>query len=226
VRVAFVIHQEDAAAGVFRDATGEHEVVEWRPASGEPAPDFDALVTFGGGMHADQEDEHPWLRTEKELLRDAIVFGKGVLGVCLGAQLLAEAAGARVMRLERPEIGWREVELTGWADDDPLFEGLPRRFAAFQWHSYGFELPRGGATLARNEAGVQAFRFGGYQWGIQFHAEVTADSVASWIERYKGDDDVGESGVDLDSVARETERRIGAWNELGRTLCARFLAAL
>jgi GMP synthase (glutamine-hydrolysing) len=223
MKVVFVIHQEDAGPGVFAAAARGAELAEWRPPSGDPPPrDFDALVTFGGGMHVDQEDEHPWLRTEKEMLREVLRDGVPVLGVCLGAQLVAEAAGARVKKAEQPEIGWHLVERTG--EPDPLLDGLPERFEAFEWHSYQFELPSGAVPLARNDVGCQAYRLGERAWGVQFHAEVTAETVDAWIERYRRDDDVREAGVDLEAVASETGEKIGAWNALGRELCSRFLA--
>jgi GMP synthase-like glutamine amidotransferase len=173
-------------------------------------------------MHVDQETEHPWLRTEKTMLEEALDRGVPVLGVCLGAQLVAGAAGARVGKAERPEIGWHPVELTG--EPDPLFDGLPQRFEAFEWHSYQFDLPPGAAPLARNAVGLQAYRAGERAWGVQFHAEVTGPTVDGWIERYRDDDDLREAGVDLEAVARESREKIGAWNALGAELCRRFLA--
>jgi GMP synthase-like glutamine amidotransferase len=223
MKVAFVVHQEDAGPGVFADAAAAVEVEEWHPPSGAPPPrTFDALVTFGGGMHVDQEGEHPWMRTEKAMLREVLDAGVPVLGVCLGAQLVAEAAGARVKKAERPEIGWHLVERSG--EPDPLFEGLPERFEALEWHSYQFDLAPRAVPLAHNDVGLQAYRAGERAWGVQFHAEVTGQSVDAWIERYRQDDDVREAGVDLEAVARETGEKIGAWNALGRELCESFLA--
>jgi GMP synthase (glutamine-hydrolysing) len=223
MRVVFVVHQDDAGPGVFTEAARGWEVVEWRPPSGDSPPaGFDALVTFGGGMHVDQEEEHPWLRGEKDMLRDLLDRGVPVLGVCLGAQLVAEAGGADVGEAERPEIGWHSVDLTG--EPDPLFDGLPERFEALEWHSYRFELPPGATALARNRAGVQAFRAGDRAWGVQFHAEVTGETLEGWFERYRGDDDVRAAGADIEAVARQTPERIGDWNRLGRELCTRFLA--
>lgn len=226
MRVLFVVHQEDAGPGVFADEAAERgwEPTEWRPPSDEPPPEaFDAVITFGGGMHVDQEDRHPWLRTEKGFLRELLERGVPTFGVCLGGQLVAEAAGAKVGKAERPEIGWHAVRLEEHARDDPLLRGFPGTFHAMQWHSYQFANPPRATALAVNGVGPQAYRVGESAWGIQFHAEVTAASVASWIERYKGDDDVREAGVDLEAVARETEERIGDWNAFGRTLCGRFL---
>jgi GMP synthase (glutamine-hydrolysing) len=224
VRILLIVHQDDAGPGVFGDSLDGYEVEEWRPAAGRDAPAaFDALIVFGGGMHVDQEAEHPWLAAEKRLLGEALDRRLPTLGVCLGAQLVAEAAGARVAPAPRPEVGWYDVNLTEEAGVDPLLRGMPGRLRAFEWHSYGFELPPGAVALAHSEVGLQAYRVGEWAWGVQFHAEVTAETLASWSDAYGNDDDVREAGADLAAVARETEQRIAAWNDFGRALCSRFL---
>ena len=228
MRALAVVHQPDAGSGVFAEAAAERglRLEEWSPANGgaPPAPaELDAVLVFGGAMHVDQEDAHPWLREEKRWLRELLEGGVPTLGVCLGAQLVAEAAGARVGRAPGPEIGWHEVALAPEAAEDPVLGSLPERFAAFEWHPYEFALPPGATPLASNPACLQAFRIGDAAWGVQFHAEVTSETIDAWIERYRQDEDVREAGADLDRVAAETPARIGAWNELGRHLCGRFL---
>jgi GMP synthase (glutamine-hydrolysing) len=143
-----------------------------------------------------------------------------VLGVCLGAQLLAKAANAPVYRVERPEIGWFDVELTADAADDPVFSGFPRRFDAFQWHFYTYDLPGGAVELARSAACTQAFRLGDSAWGIQFHAEVTLPQVESWLEHL---DEREEPADPPAGLAELTRTRIEGWNELGRALCGSFV---
>jgi GMP synthase (glutamine-hydrolysing) len=140
-----------------------------------------------------------------------------VLGVCLGAQLLAKAAHAPVHPAKRPEIGWYQVELNDEAAGDPVLSSLPTRFEAFQWHYYTYGVPAGAIELARSDVCTQAFRLGDFAWGIQFHAEVDRAVVAEWLEE-TGDDD-----VDAAELARETEHRIDGWNALGRDLCGGFL---
>ena len=119
---------------------------------------YDAVLVLGGAMNVDQVDRHPWLIPEKELLRKLLERRTPLLGVCLGAQLVAEAAGATPRRAREPEIGWLEVELTSEARGDPLLAGLPLRFDAFQWHSYEFPLPPNAVPLARSPVCLQAFR--------------------------------------------------------------------
>ena len=154
VRVLSIVHEHDAGPGVFADVARERgeEMVEWIPAQQEPpaAEGFEAVLVFGGAMNVDQEDGHEWLAAEKRLLRSLLGLGTPALGVCLGAQLLAEVAGGVARRMAQPEIGWTLVELTGQAAEDPLLGPLPARFEAFQWHSYEASPPDRAVPLARS----------------------------------------------------------------------------
>jgi GMP synthase (glutamine-hydrolysing) len=225
VRVLSIVHQEDAGTGVFADAVAERgdELTEWVITNGAPpetAPhSYDAVLVFGGAMHVDQESRHPWLRDEDALLRDFVARAVPMLGVCLGAQLIAKALGARVGAMPAPQIGWFVVEQTPEAAHDPVFSDLPRRFPSFQWHSYAFELPPNAVPLASDSACLQAFRAGETAWGIQFHAEVTKESVGDWFRGSKPPD----APLDLPALQRETKEKIATWNELGKRLCGRFL---
>jgi GMP synthase (glutamine-hydrolysing) len=228
LRVLAISHQADAGPGVFAEearARG-HSLDEWLlpdgSAPGDPGA-YDAVLTFGGSMHTDQEAKHPWLAGEKRLLRALIADRVPLLGVCLGSQLVAEAAGAPAEPAPEPEIGWFEVELTADGISDPLLAPLAPRFTAFQWHSYRSPLPAGGVPLARSPAALQAFRVGPAAWGIQFHAEVTAHDAVGWAERFDEDEKAVEIGVDPDAMITTIRERIGPWNRLGRELCGRFL---
>ena len=133
-------------------------------------------------MHADQDDHHPWLGEETMWLQQLLHRHTPVLGVCLGVQLLARAAGAWVGRMPGgPELGWCAVELTDEGVDDPVLGSLPRTFEALQWHHYTYGLPAGAVELARSPACTQAFRLGDACWGVQFHPEVTATQLEGWI---------------------------------------------
>ena len=220
MRVLAVVHHRNAAAGVFAEpaeAAG-HELVEWLPQE-EPVPPLDAFgaaMVFGGSMNVDEEDTHPWLRDEKRLLRDLIDRGTPLLGVCLGSQLVAEAAGAVVRRAAEPEIGWYHVELTAEGEADELLGVLPRSFESFQFHYYEWLLPPGGIALARSALALQAFRLGERPvWGLQFHPEVVEQDLRSWL------DDPGV--VDPKAIRAESSGKIGAWNDAGRALSTRFL---
>jgi GMP synthase (glutamine-hydrolysing) len=225
VQILSIVHGGNVREGVFADPVRErgHELVEWRPASVTPSPlpleDCDAVLVFGGAMHADQEDRHPWLREEDALMRRLIDTGTPTLGICLGAQLLAKAAGARVGPLEEPEIGWYATEVTAEGRRDAVVGRLPRAFDAFQWHWYGFDVPEGADELARSAVCPQAFRLGESAWAVQFHPEVTLDQVEGWI------DDPDDPCPDPEGLRVQTRERIAEWNDLGCTLCTAFLEA-
>jgi GMP synthase (glutamine-hydrolysing) len=150
---------------------------------GEPLPDwreFPAIVVMGGPMGAYDEGDHLWLAAEKRLLREAVEAEVPVWGVCLGAQLLAGALGARVYRGERPEVGLLPVELTPAASSDPVFREAPSSFPTLQWHGDSFDLPDGATLLASSPAyRHQAFRVG-RSYGLQFHLEVTPELATEW----------------------------------------------
>jgi GMP synthase-like glutamine amidotransferase len=224
VNVLAVIHGDEVRSGVFGEVVEAHghHLEEWSLAWGKPTArpldDYGAVLVFGGAMHADQDDRHPWLRQENLLIQGLLNAGMPVLGVCLGAQLLAKAAHGTVGPSSEPEIGWVDVELTPAAADDALLGRLPARFEAFQWHYYTYGLPGGAVELARSAICTQAFRLGRCAWGIQFHAEVTETQIAGWIAE-NPEEVPGREG----ELLAATAQRIGAWNDLGRSLCDGFL---
>lgn len=231
MRVLGVRHPGGGTCGLLAEqceADG-HELVEWIPGAGEampaPAAELDAIAVFGGGMNVRDADRFPWMRAEVELLRDALQDGTPVLGVCLGAQLLATAAGAEVRRSPSPEIGWFDVARTEEGALDPLLGGLPARFLAYEWHSYAFALPAGSVELARSAACPQAFRLGDLAWGVQFHPEVVPEIVREWALDYRSDPDAIAMGFDPPAHIAEAEERLPAWMEIGRTLFEAFLTA-
>ena len=227
MKVLSVVHQPRAGAGVFADPVAEagHELHEWVVSTGRepPAPleDYGAVLVFGGAMHVDQEDRHGWLRDERLLLQRLVADEVPLMGVCLGGQLVTKALHGHVRRMPSPEIGWPVVELTPEAGSDPVFSGLPVSFHAFEWHLYSFDLPEGAVSLAQNERCLQAFRAGPAAWAIQFHAEVTRESLLYWLAAYDPDED---GLLDVEGLTAETEERIAGWNAFGRELCARFLS--
>jgi GMP synthase (glutamine-hydrolysing) len=233
MRALAITHQPDAGPGVFADEMRERgvDLDEWQLSERGTAPpveiaDYDAVLTFGGAMHADQEDRHPWLRFEKDFLAAMIDDRMPVLAVCLGSQLLADAAGGLTRRASEPEIGWHGVEVTEGGKADPVIGPLAPSFEAFQWHSYEALPPEGAVILARSPVCVQAYRVGEVAWAIQFHAEVTAADAGKWIDDYRSDEDAVRIGVDPKALRAETEEKIGEWSRLGRELCGRFLEAI
>jgi GMP synthase-like glutamine amidotransferase len=153
--------------------------------AGAPLPElaiFDWLVVLGGPMGANDEAEFAWLAAEKRLLAAAIATGKTVIGICLGAQLLATALGARVKRNANKEIGWFPLELTAAGKISPLVNDLTPDLLVFHWHGDTFALPPGAVQLARSAAcEQQIFLYGERVLGLQCHLESTAESVAAIV---------------------------------------------
>ena len=225
MNVLSVIHGDDARTELFAPAIAEsgHSLDEWSFSWGTPPPrpleSYDAVLVFGGAMHADHDDAHPWLAPETRWLENLLASGTPMLGICLGVQLLARAAGAWVGPLPVPEIGGVDVDLTAAGIDDPVLGALPQTFSALQWHHYTYGVPEGAVELARSEACTQAFRLGEACWGVQFHPEVTQSQLDGWIV------DTTDLPPDPDRLRAETVEHIAQWNALGRTLCAAFLDA-
>jgi GMP synthase-like glutamine amidotransferase len=151
---------------------------------GDPIPSdlrrFKAIVSLGGTISAKDDELSPCFRDEVPFLRSAVVAGIPVLGICLGAQLLARALGGSVRRAPVEERGWSTVRLTPAGERDPLFAGIASPLRAFHWHQDTFVLPPGAELLATGDAcRNQAFRFA-MAWGVQFHPEIDAGMIEAW----------------------------------------------
>ena len=155
MRVLAITHGPSVGPGVFADAVraAGHELIEHQlPTAGAlDHREADAIVVLGGAMHPDEDERHGWLRPELRYLEQQLEHGTPMLGVCLGSQLIARAAGARVFRADAPEVGWFPVDVTEAGETDPVATALPSRFDAFQWHHYTHDLPDGAVELARSE---------------------------------------------------------------------------
>lgn len=150
----------------------------------EPA-DYSALILLGGPMSVYDTQRYGWLKEEVRLLRRCMDANLPILGICLGAQLLAAACGAEVYPGGKKEIGWGEVRLRPSAHRDPVFEGLPGRLNVFHWHGDTFDLPPSSRHLAASELFPhQAFRAGDRWYGLQFHLEVTEGMPQAWANEY------------------------------------------
>lgn len=148
------------------------------------AGDYDWLVILGGPMSVSDERKFPWLIQEKKFIEEAMAKGKIVLGICLGAQLIANVLGARVYKNHSKEIGWFPVTLTKPARQSEIFSVLPQEFSAFHWHGETFDLPSGSIWTARTDACAhQAFEYERRVFGLQFHLESSEQSIRRLIDR-------------------------------------------
>ena len=191
MRVLVIENYPDTPLGQVQYALDEvgAERVHIRPFAGDAVPatneGVDALVLLGGAQNALDDDNHPWFPQTLDLIRSFTDQQKSVLGICLGAQLVARAYGAKNHIGGHYEFGWHPVELTDAAADDPVFKDLPRQFPIFEWHDDHFTTPTGAERLAGSPvAGNQAFRLGRATYGTQFHFEADRPQVEQWSESF------------------------------------------
>ena len=184
---------------------------------------YDGLVILGGPMSANDQAEHPWLRDLEKLVTAFEAGGKAVLGVCLGAQIMARANGARIWHMGALEAGYVELEVTDDGARDALFAGLGPRLTPFQHHYEAFDLPPGAAHLvAGGLSPVQAFRLGRAAYGLQFHLEVSIDSVREWVRLFGASEFQDEPRLltELDAGFRA---HMGAQRRLAREVLGRWV---
>lgn len=235
MRILVLQHHPEEHPGVFRDFLAE-DGIEWDAVeldAGETIPSLDgyaALWSFGGPMDVWQKADHPWIENEIAVLREAVMEREmPVLGVCLGHQLLAEALGGEVGPMERGEIGVLDVIATGIGASDPLF-GSTDPQPVLQWHSAEVTaLPPGAEALAESPVtAVQALRYGNHAYGIQYHVEVTSETVPAWgcipeyksaLERTLGADALGQFEQDVSD-------NLAAFNASARRLYDGFKALM
>jgi GMP synthase-like glutamine amidotransferase len=157
-------------------------VHHWYRDAQAPHPDpYEFLVILGGPMNVDQESTHPWLRPEKEFIRQWLALERPTLGICLGGQLLAQCLGGKVTKAQQPEIGSSRIQRT--AAYHPAFRRWPHELEVAQWHEDEFSLPEGAISLARSkDCENQAFSFGQKVLGLQFHPEATEAWMRGNIE--------------------------------------------
>jgi GMP synthase-like glutamine amidotransferase len=187
--------------------------------AGDPLPDvglFDRLIVMGGPMGVADVDRHPWLEAEKRCIADAIAAGRSLVGICLGAQLIAEALDARVTRNPEKEIGWFPICLTAEGRQHPLCQGLDREQQVLHWHGDTFSLPPGAVRLAESDACAnQAFLARERILGLQFHLEMTPASVEALCANAA--DDL-EPAPYVQSAAQMLGVDAGRYGATGRTL--------
>ncbi len=204
----------------LRKVDAAYSIIDLSTGDVAPEPDaFTHLLIMGGPMAVYEMHRYPHLIKEALFIDRAVKAGKYVMGVCLGAQMLAHVLGARVYPGKKKEIGWYEVALTPEGMNDRILSvlALPGRNAAqvFQWHGDTFDLPAGAACLASSDLYPnQAFRYGDRIYGLQFHIEVTPTIVRDWLSQ--------EKGIDFAGITADSERIFNAYHERAKSLYARF----
>lgn len=187
---------------------------------------YRGLVVLGGPMNVDEQASRPHLRTELEVIGQALEQGKPVLGICLGAQLLAHALGAPVSRNPQAEIGWHELEATAAGLADPVLSALGARSPVFQWHSRTFAIPHGAVHLASTPGcSNQAFRHGHNAYGMQFHPEVDQALIERWlgIPAYRAELAAAGTGIDAEAIRARTPAALAAMRQGAQAVFSRFL---
>ena len=175
-----VLEKQRTAYRVLRLFHGEMPAEDWERIG--------ALIILGGPMSVNDEEEYPFLRWEKRIIRAAIDEAVPVVGICLGAQLIATTLGTMVYHGRVKEIGWSPISITAHGQVDSLLGYLPENATVFQWHGDGFELPAGAIRLASSvNYKNQAFRVGKNIYALQFHLEVTPPMIARWIDERSKD---------------------------------------
>lgn len=178
---------------------------------------YDALVVLGGPMGVYEESQYPFIQRELEFMDQVLKHRKPVLGVCLGAQMIAKVLGARVVKGPWKEIGWYEVALCDEAARDPVFLSLfdssatdqSRKIVVFQWHGDAFEIPHEAVKLAYSSLYPnQAFRYGAHVYALQFHIEMTEEMIQEWIKEGSLELSEVKEYIDPGSILEETPLRI------------------
>ncbi len=181
------------------------------------------IIVLGGPMGAYETERHPFLQTESAFVERAIAAGRPVLGVCLGAQLIAQVLGARVYPGERREVGWAPIELTDDGKDDPLFAGLGNSPAVFHLHGDTYELPPDASNLARTDLyEQQAFRWGDTVYGFQFHLEFTEPIISRLVNEPQSQAYIAEAGIDPKQLLAETPQRVASLSEVANEIFRRY----
>lgn len=213
---------------MFRDAGFRIRYVNFHRNNDAKAPvdRYHGLVVLGGPMSADESDRYPHLAFEQDVIRRAIDIEMPVLGICLGAQLMARALGAQTLRGEAVEFGWSRVAPTPAGQADPLFRHFDGTEPVFQWHSDTFTLPAGAVHLASSEACThQAFRIGEHAYGVQFHLEADSALIGRWVAMRHDVPAIADGAVELDpdETLRTTQRHAPRTSRLAQALFGEFI---
>ncbi len=198
-----------------------------RAPDAQPSIDrYRGLIVLGGPMNVDEQSRHPHLSTELRVIEQALKQDKPVLGICLGAQLLAHVLGAPVQRHAQPEIGWYDLHATRDGRADPVLAPLGESAPVFQWHGRRFDVPGQAVHLARTEScEPQAFRYGDRAYGFQFHLEMDLPLIERWLATpaYREELEASGLGHDVDSIRADSRQRIDSMQTMADRVFNNFL---
>ncbi len=227
--VLIITHLEDRHTGLVADSLERAgcPVMQSNPLDSAPIrslAEISGIVSLGGRMSATEIDRHPFLATEVELMRAALSAEVPILGLCLGAQLLAVAADGRVSSMDRMYVGWPELSALAAADDDPVFGGLAPGLPVLEWHEDAIEIPAGAVVLGTTESpGAALFRVGSDAWGSQMHLEVTPSMLLDgWLAEPRGVAAIESAGYEIDAFRAASRSRLEVQMAVARPAFSRF----
>ena len=223
--VLLIGHDEDERFGLAPSglADGGVDAIPLRPPGDlPPLDDVSGVVVFGGEMNVDMIDRYPFLAEERPFVRKAVDSRVPLLGICLGAQLLARAMDRKVYPADVRELGFNVLHPTSEAEADPLLSVFRDGDRVFHWHEDTFELPEGATVLATgDEVHLQAFRIGELAWGAQFHFEVDRGELEYWLD-LAGEDGVRGWGKSREQVLAEADEHLATQESRAREVFDRF----
>ena len=229
MNVLIVKHVEVEGPGLIEECLTDHHIpyrildLEFDPRFPK-VDDFTHIVLLGGPMNVYEEDRYSFLKPEDLFIKEAIQRGKRILGICLGAQLISKALGAKVYKAAAKEIGWYNILMTEEGAKDSLFSFFPKTFPAFQWHGDTFGLPPAGKLIATSSpVPNQAFRYGENAYGLQFHLEVVEGMIQEWLKEYEKEFAGGEHPhFSKEEILLDTRIMWAEYAKRGRMFISRF----
>ena len=225
-------HDAGEGAGLIAETLKERGIA-FRPVhlyEGEGLPrdtsDLEGLVVMGGPMNVDDVNQYPFLLPEIQLIEKVLSEKKPILGICLGAQLIAKSLGARVFPNKHREVGWHPISLTSAAKADPFFSHLPDPLTVLHWHGDTFDLPAGAVHLARSvKCENQAFRWGESVYALQFHLEATPSMLREWCASEDGATYAQSAGESVEAIMKATALAFRRLEPHARGFLSRYVSA-
>ncbi len=226
--ILFIQHVRNEGPGIFKEVLDEmgissHIFEIFSHKNFSLPSDCRGVIILGGPMNVDEESQYPFLKEEKEFIGNLLHKDIPLLGICLGAQLIAQVAEGRVFRAAEKEIGWYPIRLTGEGEQDSLFQGLPKLFDIFQLHEDTFEIPPKGKRLVTSDGcHNQGFKVGKRGYGLQFHLEADSKMISNWLDANK-EDPFFDNVNSVDSLKQETTEKISTCLTWGKRLFQNFI---